>query len=68
MEEARALSSAGFPEMIPQQAMEILDTARTYNGGNPPATIRSADGSVEIPNFWKRRPPQTILGAESLVP
>lgn len=64
MEEAKPLSSQDFPEMIPQEAMEILDAARTYNGGNPPAAIRSVDGSVEIPNLWKHRPPQTILGAE----
>jgi alkaline phosphatase D len=64
MEEAKPLSNTDFPEMISQEAMEILDAARTYNGGNPPATIRSADGSVEVPNFWKHRPPQTILGAE----
>jgi alkaline phosphatase D len=63
MAEAKALSSDDFPEMIPQQAMEILDAARTYNDGNPPATIRSADGSVEIPNVWRSRPAQTILGA-----
>jgi alkaline phosphatase D len=44
--------------------MEIVDAAQAYNDGNPPATIRSADGSVEVPNVWKQRPPQTILGAE----
>jgi len=43
--------------------MEILDAARAYNGGKPPATIRSVNGSVEIPNFCKNRPSQTILGA-----
>ena len=64
MAEAAPLSSSDFPEMIPQQAMEILDAARTYNRGNPPATIRSSDGSVQIQNLWKARPPQTILGAE----
>ena len=36
--------------------------AETYNGGRPPASIRF--GSVEIENFWKDRPAQTILGAE----
>ena len=35
MEEAKALSTDDFPEMIPQQAMEILDAAREYNSGNP---------------------------------
>jgi len=67
LEEAKALSNEDFPEMIPQQAMEILDSAREYNNGNPPLTIRSVDGSVEIPNVWKARPPQTVLGAEQKV-
>lgn len=64
MEEATALASDDFPEMFPQEAMEILDAARTYNGGKPPATIRSVDGHVEVPNFCSQRPAQTILGAE----
>jgi alkaline phosphatase D len=64
MAEAAALSSSDFPELIPQEAMEILDAARTYSNGNPPATIRSLDGKVEIPNIWRQRPPQTVLGAE----
>jgi len=64
MQQAKPLLSNDFPEMMPQQAMEILDAARAYNNGNPPAAIRSMDGSVEIPNVWKSRPPQTILGAE----
>ena len=64
MEEANALSSADFPQMFPQEAMEILDAARNYNGGKPPATIRSKDGKVDVVNIWKDRPAQTILGAE----
>jgi alkaline phosphatase D len=60
--EAKSLSSDDFPEFIPQEAMEILDAGRTYNGGQPPKTIRF--GGVEIPNFCKDRPPQTILGVE----
>ena len=63
MEAAKPLASDDFPEMLPQEAMEILDAARAYNGGKPPATIRSVNGSVEIPNFCKNRPSQTILGA-----
>ena len=42
--------------------MEILDAGRTYNGGQPPASIRFGD--VEVPNFRKDQPAQTILGAE----
>ena len=64
MQEAKPLASDDFPELIPQEAMEILDAARAYNGGKPPATIRSSDGRVEVPNFCRQRPSQTILGAE----
>jgi alkaline phosphatase D len=64
MEEAKPLASDDFPELLPQEAMEILDAARAYNKGNPPATIRSTDGSVAVRNIWRERPPQTVLGAE----
>ncbi len=60
--EAKLLSSDDFPEFIPQDAMEILDAGRIYNAGHPPASIRF--GNVEIANFCKDRPAQTILGAE----
>lgn len=60
--ESKPLSSDDFPEFISEAAMEIMDAARTYNGGRPPASIRF--GKAEIPNLWKDRPAQTILGAE----
>jgi alkaline phosphatase D len=60
--EAERLASDDFPEFISEDAMEILDAGRTYNSGRPPASIRF--GSVEITNFCKNRPAQTILGAE----
>ena len=60
--ESKPLSSDDFPEFISEAAMEIMDAARTYNGGGPPASIRF--GKAEIPNLWKDRPAQTILGAE----
>jgi alkaline phosphatase D len=60
--EASALSSDDFPEFISESAVEILDAGRTYNGGQPPEKIRF--GSVEIENFSKDRPAQTILGAQ----
>ena len=60
--EAQALSSDDFPEFIAEDAMEILDAGRTFNGGQPPATIRF--GNTEIANLCKDRPAQTILGAE----
>jgi alkaline phosphatase D len=64
MKEAQALASDDFPELVSQEAMEILDAGREYDGGKPPATIRSADSKIEIPNLWRERPPQTVLGAE----
>jgi alkaline phosphatase D len=60
--EAEAFSSDDFPDFMPQEAMEILDAGRAYNGGHPPASIRY--GSAEIPNFRRDQPPQSILGAE----
>ena len=60
--EAKPLSSDDFPEFISEGAMEIMDAGKTYRGGRPPASMRF--GSVEIDNFWKDRPAQTILGAE----
>jgi alkaline phosphatase D len=60
--EAKPLSSDDFPEFISEDAMEIMDAGRSYNGGRPPASIRF--GSVETPNVWKDRPAHTILGAE----
>jgi alkaline phosphatase D len=64
MKEAEPLLSDDFPELMSESAMKILDAGREYNGGDPPASIRSADGSVDVPNIWKQRPAQTILGAE----
>ena len=59
--EAQDLTSKDFPELFPQEALEILDAGRIYNGRKPPETIRF--GELEIPNFRKQEPPQTILGA-----
>lgn len=60
--EAAALSTPDFPQFMPQEAMEILDAGRDYNGGNPPASIPF--GQVEVANFNKDRPAQTVLGAQ----
>jgi alkaline phosphatase D len=60
--EAKDLSSDDFPELVPQEAMEILDAGRLYGGGNPPANIRI--GEKEIRNFRKDDPPQSLLGSE----
>jgi alkaline phosphatase D len=61
-EEARPFTSADFPNLISQEVLEILDAGRTCNHGHPPATIKFGD--IEVPNFRKREPPQTILGVE----
>jgi alkaline phosphatase D len=60
--EALAFSSDDFPELIPEEALQILDAGRTYDGGKPPASIRC--GNVDVANFFKDKPAQTILGAE----
>jgi alkaline phosphatase D len=60
--EARKFTSSDFPEMVPQEVMEILDAGRSYAGGHAPETIHVGD--LEIPNFRKDQPSQTILGAE----
>jgi alkaline phosphatase D len=47
---------------LPEEAIEILDAGKSYNGGNPPATIPYGD--VTVTNFRKGAPAQTILGFE----
>jgi alkaline phosphatase D len=61
-DQAKIFSSQDFPEFMPEEAMEILDAGRSYNGGRPPASIRFGD--AEVPNFQKDQPPQTVLGVE----
>lgn len=61
-EEAQPLQSGDFPQLVPQEMMEILDAGRTYAEGRPPETIRYGD--VQVPNFRKDEAPQTILGAQ----
>jgi alkaline phosphatase D len=60
--EAQAFVSKDFPELVPQEALEILDGGRIYAGGKAPDVIPF--GQQQIPNFRKNDPPQTILGAE----
>jgi alkaline phosphatase D len=60
--EAAALSDDAFPDLLPQEAIEILDAGRTYAGGRPPDAIRIGD--KEIANFRRGEPAQTILGAQ----
>jgi alkaline phosphatase D len=61
-DEAQPLwGGSDFPELVPQEVLEILDAGRTYAGGRPPETIRYGD--AQVPNFRQDEAPQTILGA-----
>jgi alkaline phosphatase D len=60
--EAEAFASRDWLDFYPQEAMEILDAGRAWNGGKPPDTIRYGD--QQVANFRKNEPPQTVLGAE----
>ena len=51
-----------FLGMFPEEAFEICDAGRTFNGGKPPAEI--VFGDVRVRNSQRQAPPQTILGAE----
>ena len=57
---AEHLGYENFPNATPLDALEILDAGKTYNGGNPPDTIR-VDGK-DIVNWRKDKPAQTMLG------
>ena len=58
--EAEAFDLKAFPELFPQEALEILEAGRTYNGGNPPQSIPLGSASVE--NFARNDPAYTVLG------
>lgn len=59
--EVAALATDEFPELYPQELLEILDAGRTYRDGKPPDTI--GVGDAKLANFRKNQAPQTILGA-----
>jgi alkaline phosphatase D len=59
--EADAFSTKDFPDLFPEEAIEILDAGRTFDGGKPPAEIRF--GESRVPNFCRDKPAQTIFGA-----
>lgn len=61
----RAFSTPDYPQLVPEEVLEILDAGRMFNAGRPPATIRFGEASV--PNFRASAPTQTILGAEQKV-
>ena len=60
--EAAVFSSPDFLDMVPEEALRILDAGRTADGGRAPAAIPFGDG--EVANFTREDPAQTILGAE----
>ena len=53
--EAAAFASADFPELVPQEVMEILDAGRAYAGGHPPATIRFGETTYRTSARISRR-------------
>jgi alkaline phosphatase D len=61
-DEAAPLSIPEFPELMPEEALQVLDGGREYAGGRPPESIAFGDASV--PNFRGGEPAQTLLGPE----
>jgi alkaline phosphatase D len=59
---ANASSSGDLPELIRQEAKEITNAGRPYNGGQSPSTKRF--GNLQMPYLREDDPPRTILGAE----
>ncbi len=59
---AEAFSSSDFPNLFPQEVMEVLDGGRAHADGKPPTTIPFA--GQDVPNFRKDEAPITIMGRE----
>lgn len=57
---AAPFQSSDFPNMVPEELIEIFDAGRDYNVGRPPDTIRFGDRN--LPNPRKISPPHTMLG------
>jgi alkaline phosphatase D len=59
----KAINAFGpeFTGMFPEDAAQILDGGRAFNGGTPPAEVSFNNAHVANPR--KDAPPQTILGA-----
>ena len=49
--EAAAFDLPDFPNLFPQEALEVLDGGKAYDGGRPPADI--ALGETRVANFRK---------------
>jgi alkaline phosphatase D len=54
------ITPQGYGGMLPQEAYEIVDWGRAYDGGHPPATIRY-DGK-DLPNTRREASPDSHLG------
>jgi alkaline phosphatase D len=59
---AQEFSAPEYPELFPEEVLEILDAGRRFDGGHPPATIRF--GTLTADNYRASAPAQTILGAD----
>ncbi len=60
-EEANPIAVKGY-SFLPEEALQVLDGGRAYAGGNPPATVPVAEGTMA--NYRKDEPPFSLLGAE----
>jgi alkaline phosphatase D len=60
--EAKPFQGEDFPELIPEEIVQILDAGRDYDQGRPPPVLRFGESTVS--NFRAHEPAQTILGAE----
>jgi alkaline phosphatase D len=58
--EAAAFDLADFPDMLPQETLQVLDAGRSYDDNRPPDEITL--GATAIPNYRKHEPVFTVLG------
>jgi alkaline phosphatase D len=58
--EGATFNLSDFPLLFPQEALEILDAGRAYEGGRAPDSI--ALGNAQVANFRKDEPAYTVLG------
>jgi alkaline phosphatase D len=58
--EAKALDDNDFPQLVPEEVMQVLDAGREHDGGKPPQFLEF--GAKRVANFSKSDPPQTIFG------
>jgi alkaline phosphatase D len=58
--EMKDFFSKDFPQMLAEEALDILDAGSGYDQGRPPPQI--AFGGQQLRNFRKDEPPQSMLG------